>query len=167
MRTGLLVTLIFYASFSTLVWLLQSPWWMAWCEPEISWSCSLPSRNWTCPCDLSQASRQELRVDTVKYIRWEMVAAVIQGLERFTHVVFVLLKRDKVILAMTLLQALLTVFFDYLFVSDLPGSLRVGVIGLAWSNICTLAYLGISWYVCLLAGVRFPLGMIYHIEISG
>ena len=87
-----------------------------------------------------EASRHDLRDDTVKYIRWEMVAAVIQGLERFTHVIFVLLKRDKVILLMTLLQALLTVFFDYIFVSDLPGSLRVGVIGVAWSNICILAY---------------------------
>ena len=54
-----------------------------------------------------EASRHDLRDDTVKYIRWEMVAAVIQGLERFTHVIFVLLKRDKVILLMTLLQALL------------------------------------------------------------
>lgn len=86
-----------------------------------------------------EASRHDLRADTVKYIRWEMVAAVIQGLERFTHVIFVLLKRDKVILVLTLLQALLTVFFDYILVSDLPGSLRVGVIGLAWSNICILA----------------------------
>jgi Na+-driven multidrug efflux pump len=89
-----------------------------------------------------EASRHDLRDDTVKYIRWEMVAAVIQGLERFTHVIFVLLKRDKVILLMTLLQALLTVFFDYIFVSDLPGSLRVGVIGVAWSNICILARSG-------------------------
>ena len=89
-----------------------------------------------------EASRHDLRDDTVKYIRWEMVAAVIQGLERFTHVIFVLLKRDKVILLMTLLQALLTVFFDYIFVSDLPGSLRVGVIGVAWSNIFILAYPG-------------------------
>lgn len=74
----------------------------------------------------------------MKYIRWEMVAAVIQGLERFSHVVFVLLKRDKVILATTFLQTLLTVLFDYLFVSDLPGSFRLGVIGLALSNICIL-----------------------------
>jgi len=67
-----------------------------------------------------------------------MVAAVIQGLERFSHVVFVLLKRDKVILATTFLQTLLTVLFDYLFVSDLPGSFRLGVIGLALSSICIL-----------------------------
>lgn len=67
-----------------------------------------------------------------------MVAAVIQGLERFSHVVFVLLKRDKVILATTFLQTFLTVLFDYLFVSDLPGSFRMGVIGLALSNICIL-----------------------------
>jgi len=67
-----------------------------------------------------------------------MVAAVIQGLERFSHVVFVLLKRHKVILATTLLQTFLTVLFDYLFVSDLPGSFRMGVIGLALSNICIL-----------------------------
>lgn len=111
--TGLLVTLVFYTSFSSIV--------MIFAEPLVD----------------SMAPQQALRADTVKYIRWEMVAAVIQGLERFSHVVFVLLERDKVILATTFLQTFLTVLFDYLFVSDLPGSFRMGVIGLALSNIWT------------------------------
>ena len=89
------------------------------------------------PC--IEAPQHGLRTETVRYIRWEMVAAIIQGLEKFTHVVFVLLKRDRAILAMTALQTLLTVLFDYLFVSSLPGSLRLGVIGLAISNICASA----------------------------
>lgn len=129
-RTGLFVTLLFYTSFSAIV--------VVFAEPLVD----------------GMASRHDLRADTVKYIRWEMVAAVIQGLERFTHVIFVLLKRDKVILVLTLLQALLTVFFDYILVSDLPGSLRVGVIGLAWSNICTYALLLMLAYQYLPAAER-------------
>ena len=53
--------------------------------------------------------------------------------------IFVLLKRDKVIFGMTVLQTILTIFFDYLFTSELPGSFRLGVVGLAISNICSFS----------------------------
>ena len=91
-------------------------------------------------CD-GMAPQGDLRTATVTYIRWERVAAVSRGLQTFTHVIFVLLKRDKVIFGMTVLQTILTIFFDYLFASELPGSFRFGVLGLAISATCTYTLL--------------------------
>ena len=85
------------------------------------------------------APQREHRADTVKYIRWEMLAAVVQGCDKFTHVVFLQMKRDRVICGLTLLQMLLTMLFDYLFVSEMPGSFRLGTVGLAISNLCISA----------------------------
>merc|ERR1712048_1131514 len=64
-----------------------------------------------------------------------MLGAIIEGLTEFMHVIFVLLTYSKQIWVLAVLQMLSNITLDYLLLSQLPGSLRMGVLAVAFSNI--------------------------------
>lgn len=112
-RSGLLVTLLLYSTCSIVIAALA--------EVLVA----------------AMATPLEHQAATAQYIRWEMLGCVLQGLERFLHVVFVLLGGSRQIYTMAILQTVATIACDYMLVSQLPGSFRLGVIGIAVSNICS------------------------------
>ena len=92
MITGLVVTLVSYGSFSSLVIIFAEPLVDSMVFPLDSIAPFRDQRNQRCRkgaegTAASEAPQQDLRTDTVTYIRWEMVAAVSQGLQNFTHAI--------------------------------------------------------------------------------
>lgn len=72
---------------------------------------------------------------TVSYIRLESIAILLSSVFTFASLVLVLKNKQKLIYLLLLIQTLLTLLCDSLFVSQLPFSLNLGVNGIAWTNI--------------------------------
>lgn len=72
---------------------------------------------------------------TVTYIRLETVAALFSTLWRFMSVVLVTLKKDKYMYILLGVQMILSVFSDTFLVSNLSVSAKLGVNGIAITNI--------------------------------
>lgn len=72
---------------------------------------------------------------TVSYIRLESIAILLSSVFSFASLVLVLKNKQKLIYLLLLIQTLLTLLCDSLFVSQLPFSLNLGVNGIAWTNI--------------------------------
>lgn len=81
------------------------------------------------------AQNEELIDATVSYVRLETVAALFSTLWRFMMTVLVTLKKDKYLYAVLAVQTLLSVLSDTFLVSDLPVSAKLGVNGIAITNI--------------------------------
>jgi Na+-driven multidrug efflux pump len=84
---------------------------------------------------IAMAQNKELINATVVYIRLETIAGIFSTLSRFLMLVFITLKRDKFMYILLLLQMLLSILFDVFLISSLPISIKIGVNGIAISNI--------------------------------
>lgn len=87
------------------------------------------------PLVLFMAQDQSIINETVKFIRLQTIAEIFMTSVKFILVVLVVIKRDKNIYLVLLMQLLLTVFFDVLLYSTLPLSLNAGIYGIPISNI--------------------------------
>lgn len=76
-----------------------------------------------------------LMEQTIGYIRLESIAILMSSVFSFASLVLVLNNKQKLIYQLLLIQTLLTLFCDSLFVSQMPISLNLGVNGVAWTNI--------------------------------
>lgn len=74
---------------------------------------------------------------TVDYIRLETIASTLSILVKFMTIVFVTLKKDKSMYSILLAQTILSVTLDTFLISGLSFSAKLGVNGIAISNIIT------------------------------
>lgn len=72
---------------------------------------------------------------TIIYIRLETIGGIFSTLSRFLMLVFITLKKGKYMYILLFLQMALSILFDIFMVSSLPISLKIGVNGIALSNI--------------------------------
>ncbi|MCK9235426.1 MAG: MATE family Na+-driven efflux transporter [Acholeplasmataceae bacterium] len=72
---------------------------------------------------------------TVSYIRLETIGSLFSVMFKFLMVVFITIKKDKNIYYLLLLQMILSMLSDTLLISDFDLSLKIGVNGLAITNI--------------------------------
>lgn len=110
-RTGLIVTAIIYAMVSVIVMLCARP------------------------LVVLMAQDTALSDATVTYVRLETVAALFSTLWRFMMTVLVTLKKDKYIYIVLIIQMVLSVLLDTFLISNLAVSAKLGVNGIAVTNI--------------------------------
>ena len=87
------------------------------------------------PIVLLMAQNVHLVDDTVTYIRLETIAAIFSALWKFTTTVMISLKKDRYIYILLSVQMLTSVLLDTFLVSNLPVSAKLGVNGIALTNI--------------------------------
>jgi len=84
---------------------------------------------------VAMAQDKELVDQTVFYIRLETIAGIFSTLTRFLMLVFISMSKNKYMYILLALQMALSIIFDTFLISDLAVSLKVGVNGIAISNI--------------------------------
>lgn len=72
---------------------------------------------------------------TVTYIRLETIASLFATLVKFIMIVFITIKKDKIMYILLGVQMVLSILMDTLLISELSFSLNVGVNGIAITNI--------------------------------
>ncbi|MGF1689048.1 multidrug transporter [Photobacterium japonica] len=87
--------------------------------------------------DLVKTMGQEAQLEqqTIEYIRLESIAILISSAYAFFNLTLILKNSQKALYALLIMQTILTVLGDYLFVSQHQYSLRLGVTGIAITNI--------------------------------
>lgn len=110
-KTGLLFTFVIYSILSVLIFIFA--------KPLVTF----------------MAQDKSLIDQTVTYIRLETVAMIFMTLVKYMMVVLVTIKKDKNVYIILLFQLILTIIFDMFFVSNLSFSLKLGVNGIAITNI--------------------------------
>lgn len=83
----------------------------------------------------AMAQNKDLLTETVTYIRLELVGLIFTNMVKFLTVVFILKEYKFQIYIVLLIQMVLTITFDTLFISELDISLKLGVNGIAYTNI--------------------------------
>lgn len=81
-----------------------------------------------------------------QYIQLESFSILLLSIYKFAFIILVLLNRIKGILAILVIQTLLTIVSDYFLISKNTFSLDLGVIGIAYGNIivnCLLIFISI------------------------
>ena len=78
---------------------------------------------------------KEILVESASYIRIESIALIFSILANFVLVVLVALNKVKYMYIITAIRLVLCILFDVLFISSFPCSLKLGVNGIALSNI--------------------------------
>jgi Na+-driven multidrug efflux pump len=86
---------------------------------------------------IAMAQNNELVDQTVFYIRLETIAGIFSTLTRFLMLVFINMSKSKYMYILLALQMVLSIIFDTFLISDLTISLKIGVNGIAISNIAT------------------------------
>jgi Na+-driven multidrug efflux pump len=81
------------------------------------------------------AQENELIDLTVNYIRLETIAALLATMFKFMYAVLVILKKDLYLYVVLGIQMLLSILLDTFLISGLDISLKIGVNGIAASNI--------------------------------
>jgi Na+-driven multidrug efflux pump len=81
------------------------------------------------------AQNKELVDQPVFYIRLEVIAGIFSTLARFMMLVFISLNKNRYMYILLVLQMALSIIFDTFLISDLALSLKVGINGIAISNI--------------------------------
>ena len=84
---------------------------------------------------LLMAQNKQLIGATVVYIRLETIGGIFSTLSRFLMMVFITLKKDRYMYILLVLQMVLSILFDTFMVSSLPVSIKIGINGIAISNI--------------------------------
>ena len=84
---------------------------------------------------LLMAQNKQLIGATVVYIRLETIGGIFSTLSRFLMLVFITLKKDRYMYILLVLQMVLSILFDTFMVSSLPVSIKIGINGIAISNI--------------------------------
>lgn len=87
------------------------------------------------------AQEKALLEATVKYVRLETVAALFATLWRFMMTVIITAKKDKYLYIVLGVQTVLSVLLDTFLVSQSPASAKLGVDGIAITNIIVNAVL--------------------------
>ncbi|MBW1615462.1 MAG: multidrug transporter [Deltaproteobacteria bacterium] len=90
------------------------------------------------------SQKQYLISATAAYIRLEAIASILLTLARFLILVLIMLKKNKQLYAILIIQMFLTVFSDIFLVSSLPISFDLGVNGIAIGNIIVNTFLLIT-----------------------
>ncbi|EKO3925811.1 multidrug transporter [Vibrio metschnikovii] len=91
---------------------------------------------WLAPNFVDAMQQQaELLTQTIQYIRLESAAILLSSVYAFLSLVLVLKNERKALYGLLVVQTIMTVLCDSLFVSQLPYSLQLGVNGIALSNI--------------------------------
>lgn len=85
-------------------------------------------------CEFMASDKSTIE-ETIKYIRLETIAFTVGILSKFISVLFVMINKDKYMYILLIVQTLLTVILDIFFISALPVSLKLGVNGIAITNI--------------------------------
>jgi len=122
-RSGLIVTGIIYSSLSVVLIIFARP------------------------LVLFMAQDQLLVEATVDYIRLETIAALLLTLFRFILIVLTILKKDIYMYITLFIQMGLSIILDTFLISNLNFSLKIGVNGIAISNIIVNL---INIFVCIL-----------------
>lgn len=99
------------------------------------------------PLVIFMAQNKELIDATVDYIRLETVAALLSTLFKFMLTVLITLKKDSYMYLTLIIQMLLSILLDTFLVSSLDFSLKIGVNGIAVTNIIVNS---INIVICLL-----------------
>lgn len=87
------------------------------------------------------AQKPELISATVTYIRLETVGILLAAPLKFCSLAFLSLKNNKALLSVLLLQMILSIALDTVLVSETLISFKLGVNGIAWTNIIVNALL--------------------------
>ncbi len=91
---------------------------------------------WLAPNFVDAMQQQaELLTQTIQYIRLESAAILLSSFYAFLSLILVLRNERKALYGLLIVQMLMTVICDSIFVSQLPYSLQLGVNGIALSNI--------------------------------
>lgn len=104
----------------------------------------------------------ELFVKTVHYIRLESIAIFLSGIYSFLSLVLLLKNEKKALYKLLMVQMILTILCDSVFVSQLPVSFGIGVNGVAISNIVvnsTLAAIAITYLTNSGVNLKFERSM--------
>ncbi len=89
------------------------------------------------PLTMLMAQERQLIDATVTYIRLESIGKIVAILVKLIGIVFILLNRYKYLYIILSAQMFLSIIFDTFLISSLPISLKIGVNGIAISNIVT------------------------------
>jgi len=84
---------------------------------------------------LLMAQNKDLIDATVNYIRLETIAALLSTLFRFMFVVLIIIKKDIYLYITLGIQMVLSILLDTFLISELSFSIKIGVNGIAISNI--------------------------------
>ncbi|MDR2105404.1 MAG: hypothetical protein LBP51_06595 [Deferribacteraceae bacterium] len=87
------------------------------------------------PLVIFMAQDKELIDATVDYVRLETVAALLSTLFKFMLTVLIILKKDGYMYLTLVIQMMLSILLDAFLVSNLDISLKIGVNGIAITNI--------------------------------
>ncbi len=116
-KAGLIITFVFYATMSIIIFIFARP------------------------LVLMMAQNQKLVDATTSYIRLETIAFIFSTMVKFILVVLTLIKKSKLIYYVLLTQMILTIILDTFLLSQLSFSLKLGVNGIAITNILVNALL--------------------------
>ena len=87
------------------------------------------------PLLIFMRQKDELLIKSITYIRLESIASVFKILVQLLILILITIKKDKYLLSVLLIQMILSIVLDSFLVSSLPISLKLGVNGIAYSNI--------------------------------
>jgi len=87
------------------------------------------------PIVVGMAQDSGLVTETVSYIRLELIGILFSNIVKFLMVLFVLKELNMDIYIVLVIQMVLTIVLDSLFISELSVSLNLGVNGIAFTNI--------------------------------
>lgn len=110
-RTGLIFSFLIYLTISIFIYIFAKP------------------------LLIFMSQKNTIIIESTRYIRLETIAILISILYRFTFVIFIMLKKNKSILLLLLVQMIFTVICDTFLISTHPFSLNMGVNGVAITNI--------------------------------
>lgn len=110
-RTGLIITFVIYASISILLIIFVKP------------------------LLVFMSQKETLLAATSTYIRLETIASIFSTLVQFVLLIFITLKKEKILLIALFVQMILSIVLDTFLVSSLPISLNIGVNGIAITNL--------------------------------
>lgn len=110
-RTGLIITFVIYASISIILIIFVKP------------------------LLVFMSQKETLLAATSTYIRLETIASIFSTLVQFVLLIFITLKKERILLIALFVQMILSIVLDTLLVSSLPISLNIGVNGIAITNL--------------------------------
>jgi len=87
------------------------------------------------------AQKPELLASTVTYIRLETIGIFFAAPLKFCSLVFLSLKNNRALLTILFLQMILSIALDTFLVSNTSISFKMGVNGIAWTNIMVNIFL--------------------------
>ncbi|OQC45366.1 MAG: multidrug efflux protein [Bacteroidetes bacterium ADurb.Bin028] len=110
-KTGLIFSFTIYFIFSVIIFILAKPL-------------------------LIFMSQKENIIDiSVKYIRIETIAILISILYKFLSIIFISMNKNKSLLILLFIQMIFTMICDFFLISGFSFSLKIGVVGIAITNI--------------------------------